>query len=65
MTTRKQRPGEVDGINYHFVTKEEFEQAKKNGELLESAEFVGNYYGTPISEVERLRKEGQECHLGN
>ena len=63
MTTRKQRPGEVDGINYHFVTKEEFEQAKKNGELLESAEFVGNYYGTPISEVERLRNEGKNVIL--
>ena len=53
MTTRKQRPGEVDGINYHFVTKEEFEQA----------EFVGNYYGTPISEVERLRNEGKNVIL--
>lgn len=63
MTTRKQRPGEVDGINYHFVTKEEFEQAKKNGELLESAEFVGNYYGTLISEVERLRNEGKNVIL--
>jgi guanylate kinase len=43
---KKQRPGEVDGVNYHFVSREEFERARENGELLESAEFVGNYYGT-------------------
>lgn len=63
MTTRKKRPGEVDGVNYHFVTKEEFEKAKENGELLESAEFVGNYYGTPVKEVERLRNEGMNVLL--
>ena len=63
MTTRKQRPGEVDGKNYSFVTREEFEKAKDNGELLESAEFVGNYYGTPVKEVERLRHEGKNVLL--
>jgi guanylate kinase len=63
MTTRKQRPGEVDGVNYHFVTREEFEKARDNGELLESAEFVGNYYGTPVKEVERLRSEGMNVLL--
>ena len=63
MTTRKQRPGEVDGVNYHFVTREEFEEARKNGELLESAEFVGNLYGTPVKEVERLRNEGKNVLL--
>ena len=46
MTTRAMRPGEVDGVNYYYVTREEFERARDNGELLESAEFVGNYYGT-------------------
>ncbi len=63
MTTRKQRPGEVDGVNYHFVTREEFERARDNGELLESAEFVGNYYGTPLKEVEKLRAEGRNVLL--
>ena len=47
MTTRKPRPGEVDGEDYYFVTHEEFERQIKNGNLLEYAEFVGNYYGTP------------------
>lgn len=63
MTTRPQRPGEVDGVNYYFVTKERFEEAKANGELLESAEFVGNCYGTPLHEVERLRNEGKNVLL--
>lgn len=63
MTTRAQRPGEVDGVNYYFVSKERFEEAKANGELLESAEFVGNYYGTPVHEVERLRNEGKNVLL--
>lgn len=63
MTTRKQRPGEVDGVNYHFVSREEFEKARDNGELLESAEFVGNYYGTPLNEVEKLRSQGKNVIL--
>lgn len=46
-TTRNIRPGEVDGINYFYKTRNEFEEMIKNGELLEYAEFVGNYYGTP------------------
>ena len=46
-TTRNIRPGEVDGVNYFYKTSEEFEEMIKNGELLEYAEFVGNYYGTP------------------
>ena len=46
-TTRNIRPGEVDGVNYFYKTREEFENMIKNGELLEYAEFVGNYYGTP------------------
>ena len=46
MTTRKPRPVEVDGVNYFFVSKEEFEKAVKNDEFLEWAEYSGNYYGT-------------------
>ena len=63
MTTRDKRPGEVDGVNYYFVTREEFEKARENGEMLETAEFVGNYYGTPLGEVEKLRNEGKNVLL--
>ena len=63
MTTRKMREGEVDGVNYEFVSKEEFLHARDNGELLEWAEFVGNYYGTPLRNVEKLREEGKNVIL--
>ncbi len=63
MTTRQQRPGEVDGKNYFFVTREEFEESVKKGELLEYAEFVGNYYGTPLKTVEMLREMGKNVLL--
>ncbi len=46
-TTRDPRPGEVDGREYHFVTREAFEQMRDEGELLEWAKVHGNYYGTP------------------
>jgi guanylate kinase len=45
-TTRKPRPGETDGKEYHFVTREAMEQAIQNGEFVESATFSGNMYGT-------------------
>jgi guanylate kinase len=51
-TTRNPRPGEIDGQNYYFVTKEQFEQMIRAGELLEWAEYAGNYYGTPRVKVE-------------
>ena len=63
MTTRSPRQGEKDGVDYFFTTKEKFEEAIKNGELLEYAEFVGNYYGTPLNDVERLRNEGKNVLL--
>lgn len=63
MTTRSPRQGEKNGVDYFFTTKEKFEEAIKNGELLEYAEFVGNYYGTPLNEVERLRNEGKNVLL--
>ena len=63
MTTREKRPGEVDGINYYFVTKEEFEKVRDEGGLLEWTEFVGNYYGTPLAGVEKLRNEGRNVLL--
>lgn len=63
MTTRKPRKGEVDGVDYFFKTEEEFNQAVDNGDLLEHAIFVGNQYGTPVAEVERLRNEGKNVLL--
>lgn len=63
MTTREKRQGEEEGVNYYYVTKERFQQAINHGELLEWAEFVGNRYGTPLQEVERLRNEGKNVVL--
>lgn len=63
MTTRKPRVGEVNGKDYFFTTRDQFEKAMEAGELLEWAEFVGNYYGTPLREVERLRNEGKNVLL--
>lgn len=63
MTTRPPRPGEVDGVDYYFVTKEEFERQIAAGNLLEYAEFVGNYYGTPKDKVEEQLNKGKEVIL--
>ena len=52
MTTREARPGEVNGRDYFFVDRETFEKKVAEGGLLEHAEFVGNYYGTPKDHVE-------------
>ena len=63
MTTRSPRPGEVDGREYYFVSKEEFQRNIDNGNLLEWAEFVGNRYGTPKDKVEKMRDEGKNVLL--
>lgn len=63
MTTRKPRVGEVDGKDYYFVSKEEFEDRIKNNKFLEYAEFVGNYYGTPLDKVEENLNQGNEVVL--
>ena len=52
MTTRKPRPGEVDGREYFFVSTEEFEKAITDGKMLEYAGYVDHYYGTPRTYVE-------------
>ena len=51
VTTRKPRPGEKDGVEYYFLSKKDFEIAILNNELLEWAEYAGNYYGTPKAQV--------------
>ena len=63
MTTRKMREGEVNGRDYYFVTKDEFENRIKDGKFLEYAEFVGNYYGTPLDKVNEMRDSGKEVFL--
>lgn len=50
-TTRSPRVGEIDGVNYYFSTRDEFENMINNGGMLEYAEFCGNYYGTPKEKV--------------
>jgi len=56
-TTRKPRIGEIDGIDYKFISKEEFEQKISDGEMLEYVEYSDNYYGTLLKPVEKLLKE--------
>ncbi len=63
MTTRAPREGEVDGVNYFFVSKKRFLEAVKKGELLEHARFVGNDYGTPKAYVQQMREEGKNVLL--
>ena len=63
MTTRPPRPGEVDGVDYYFVTREEFEKQIAADNLLEYAEFVGHYYGTPKDKVEEQLNNGKEVIL--
>lgn len=62
-TTRQPRPGEVDGVHYHFISKEEFEQRINDGKMLEYATYSGNYYGTPQKEVEEAMREGKDVIL--
>lgn len=63
MTTRKPREGEVDGKDYYFVSKEEFLKRIEEKQFLEYAEFVGNYYGTPLDKVEERLDQGHEVVL--
>ena len=58
MTTRKKRPGEMEGVDYFFRTPEEFRALRDSGGFLEHATFSGNYYGTPLSYVTQKINEG-------
>ncbi|MEE4236569.1 MAG: guanylate kinase [Anderseniella sp.] len=60
VTTRKPRPGEVDGKDYHFISREQFDQLVADGELLEYAEVFGNGYGTPLKPVQKWLAEGKD-----
>ncbi len=56
-TTRSQRPGEVDGKNYFFITREKFEEMIKDNEFIEYTQYNNNYYGTSKSELERTKTD--------
>ncbi|EFQ57743.1 guanylate kinase [Streptococcus downei] len=63
MTTRAQRPGEEDGVDYFFRTREQFEDLIRQGQMLEYAEYVGNYYGTPLTYVNETLDKGIDVFL--
>ena len=63
MTTRAPRDGEVNGVDYFFKTKTEFEHLIEEGKLLEYAQYVGNYYGTPVDYVQQQLEEGKDVFL--
>ena len=63
MTTRQKRNGEIDGVNYYFVNKEYFEKKINAGNMLEYAEYAGNYYGTPKEPVDEMLKAGKAVIL--
>ena len=62
-TTRAKRDGEQEGVNYFYLSKDEFENCVKNNEFLEWAEFSGNCYGTKHSFVENCLKNGENIIL--
>ena len=62
-TTRAPRPGEVDGVNYYFVSKDDFENRIADGRMLEYTEYCGNYYGTPKEEALRVIEGGKNLIL--
>jgi len=63
MTTREKREKEVDGVDYYFVSEEEFQKNIDAGNFLEWATFVGHRYGTPKDKVEQLRNSGKNVFL--
>ena len=62
-TTRPPRPGEEDGVHYHFLTQERFEEWVQAGDFLEYAQFVGNFYGTPRLYVDQAMEQGRDVLL--
>jgi guanylate kinase len=62
-TTRKPRPGEENGVHYHFVVIEDMKKAIANGEFIENAEFSGNLYGTSKRAIQAVQHQGKVCVL--
>lgn len=59
-TTRPKRPGEKDGVDYHFLSEDKFRQMVKTNQFLEWAKVYGNYYGVPKREIEEALRQGQD-----
>lgn len=62
-TTRSPREGEVDGVNYHFLTRDDFTTRVEENDFLEYAQVYGNYYGTPKSNVKKILDSGKDVIL--
>lgn len=62
-TTRSPRPGEIDGVHYHFVTKDTFKELLAENAFIEHAEFSGNLYGTSFETVRQVQSQGKRCIL--
>ena len=62
-TTRAPRPGEKHGVNYYYITHEEFEDRIARGDMLEYTSYCGNYYGTPKAEAEAVLESGKNLIL--
>lgn len=62
-TTRAPRQGEVNGQDYHFISKDQFQEMLSNDQLLENAEYCGNCYGTPSKPIEDWQSEGHDVIL--
>lgn len=63
MTTRQKREGEVDGVDYFFKTKDQFESLIEQDKFIEHAQYVGNYYGTPVDYVVETMEKGHDVFL--
>ena len=63
VTTRPKRPGEIDGVDYHFISMEAFQRMLEGGELLEHANVFGHYYGVPKQEVRKALARGEDVLL--
>lgn len=62
-TTRAPRPGEVDGVHYHFISVEEFKERLERGDMIEYTQYCGNFYGTPKKEAEEVLASGRNLIL--
>ena len=61
--TRQPRKGETEGVNYYYVSRQDFLDGKERGEFIETAEFSGNLYGTSIKAVENVQAQNKICVL--
>jgi len=62
-TTRKPRAGEIDGVNYHYISREEFQTGIKNSKFIEYLQYADNYYGTSITAIQDVQRKNLICIL--